>query len=73
MDVEWWRVFALWEQVVMCVEVLSVAMGWGGECRDLYNNTLSGAVPSELGQLNALQILYVHTAPPEGLNWGRRL
>ena len=28
MDVEWWRVFALGEQVVMCVEVLSVAMGW---------------------------------------------
>ena len=28
MDVEWWRVFALWEQVVMCVEVLSVAVGW---------------------------------------------
>ena len=28
MDAEWWRVFALWVQVVMCVEVLSVAMGW---------------------------------------------
>ena len=28
MDVKWWRVFACEVQVVMYVEVLSVAMGW---------------------------------------------
>ena len=41
---------------------------WGGECRDLGFNELTGTVPSELGELTALQSLYVHTAlpvPPE--------
>ena len=48
---------------------------WGGECRDLGDNALSGPLPSELNppNLNQLQVLYVHTAPPEGLNCGRRL
>ena len=35
---------------------------WGGECRDLFLNALSGSVPSELGNLNVLTLLYVHTA-----------
>ena len=35
---------------------------WGGECRDLFFNSLSGSVPSELGELTLLEFLYVHTA-----------
>ena len=47
---------------------------WGGECRRLDRNDLSGPLPSEFtNNLPQLQDLYVHTAPPEGLNCGRRL
>ena len=48
---------------------------WGGECRDLSNNALSGPLPSELNppNLSLLQFLCVHIAPSEGLNCGRRL
>ena len=40
---------------------------WGGECRNLQSNALSGSVPSELGNLGQLQGLYVHTALPAPL------
>ena len=30
---------------------------WGGGCRFLDNNALSGSVPSDLGELTALEIL----------------
>ena len=42
---------------------------WGGERRDLGDNAITGPVPSELGELTALEFLYVHTAlptPPDG-------
>jgi hypothetical protein len=55
-----WRIF-------LCVWMCG---GGGGERRALYNNHLTGAVPSELGRLTKLRGLCVQPASPPNLECG---